>query len=860
MSRMTRSNSRIASQTVRKDSTNPESQHQPKSRLEVMLPRTSSSSDLSISPKRSDSKPDSSGNENANEEGDESSDVDVGISKPVLDEKNSEDKSQSDTHSFSATMLIPPETGQVAQNLETGFQESESLEAIQVFFSGLEERHQESVAPSIPPSQSVIHNSKSYSLNLQKDNLYKSNSGPTDSGDQVNGGKSLSFVFNKKQDNASQIQFETPNDDSYSHDGSEGPVSRSPIIIAHSDKNIIERSCSPRSQSEQRAKGLKGVKKFSTETSSQIQASHKLSEVRTHSLSNAQSRSPGAKSTDGEKKALERKNTSRKTPFLSKKSCALTDAQISSKSDAQSQSSGTKITDKKRAASPERKNTPKTALSSIRKGHTAPEIHMPEPLLYDTQSPLSPSNPQNLTNNGNLTTLPVNNAARTPSPSATPRNTHKTSLEKQSKPNDEQDDNEALFVQLSTTRAQGEKNVNLEAGNNDGDGTFLEGSSSRGKKVSWEKATETNRKKSESAGISTSEDRSQDDLNSKFDATKKSKKHKKGGRSDQGGKSKAHTSSEKSGSDGSEDSSKSRSKSRQRSKNNKNLAQNDRRGESITFTSSEESSSEDTDESITSTSKSRRRLRKTKTPVGRSFWTKEQEKLLVKEVQKNYIYKNCMAKILDRHGKDGTKSQILANRTSAMLKDKAVNLSTKWRRERRKLSEKRKKAFERFPAKKIAGLSSDNECSTEEEIEDAETDEELKKKTERERIKQKKDLPPPRGLSRDKSSMDRDEISSEPSVEEIEKRTDGALKNYSSKSNRETPAGDFKEENEELAEYEEDKTKSEKQTVIRVNHIGVDVDFSTNSKKKKRSEVEVRSEKDKASGDLSGDRVSKKPR
>ncbi|CAH7673416.1 expressed protein [Phakopsora pachyrhizi] len=743
MSRMTRSNSRIASQTVRKDSTNPESQHQPKSRLEVMLPRTSSSSDLSISPKRSDSKPDSSGNENANEEGDESSDVDV------LDEKNSEDKSQSDTHSFSATMLIPPETGQVAQNLETGFQESESLEAIQVFFSGLEERHQESVAPSIPPSQSVIHNSKSYSLNLQKDNLYKSNSGPTDSGDQVNGGKSLSFVFNKKQDNASQIQFETPNDDSYSHDGSEGPVSRSPIIIAHSDKNIIERSCSPRSQSEQRAKGLKGVKKFSTETSSQIQASHKLSEVRTHSLSNAQSRSPGAKSTDGEKKALERKNTSRKTPFLSKKSCALTDAQISSKSDAQSQSSGTKITDKKRAASPERKNTPKTALSSIRKGHTAPEIHMPEPLLYDTQSPLSPSNPQNLTNNGNLTTLPVNNAARTPSPSATPRNTHKTSLEKQSKPNDEQDDNEALFVQLSTTRAQGEKN----------------GSSSRGKKVSWEKATETNRKKSESAGISTSEDRSQDDLNSKFDATKKSKKHKKGGRSDQGGKSKAHTSSEKSGSDGSEDSSKSRSK-----------------GESITFTSSEESSSEDTDESITSTSKSRRRLRKTKTPVGRSFWTKEQEKLLVKEVQKNYIYKNCMAKILDRHGKDGTKSQILANRTSAMLKDKAVN-------------------------------------------------------TERERIKQKKDLPPPRGLSRDKSSMDRDEISSEPSVEEIEKRTDGALKNYSSKSNRETPAGDFKEENEELAEYEEDKTKSEKQTVIRVNHIGVDVDFSTNSKKKKRSEV-----------------------
>lgn len=98
--------------------------------------------------------------------------------------------------------------------------------------------------------------------------------------------------------------------------------------------------------------------------------------------------------------------------------------------------------------------------------------------------------------------------------------------------------------------------------------------------------------------------------------------------------------------------------------------------------------------------------------LGRTVWTKEEEDLLIEEVEKRYRQKTCMAKIIKRHGPQGNVSRTFAHRTSVQLKDKAINLSTKWYREGTQLSETRREAFSRFPPKrKKYVLSNDGSAS-----------------------------------------------------------------------------------------------------------------------------------------------------
>lgn len=59
----------------------------------------------------------------------------------------------------------------------------------------------------------------------------------------------------------------------------------------------------------------------------------------------------------------------------------------------------------------------------------------------------------------------------------------------------------------------------------------------------------------------------------------------------------------------------------------------------------------------------------------RIHWTKEEEELLLAEVEMNWQRYDCMAQIMKRHGPHGTVSQTFADRTGVSLKDKAVNVS-----------------------------------------------------------------------------------------------------------------------------------------------------------------------------------------
>ncbi|EGG06132.1 uncharacterized protein MELLADRAFT_77907 [Melampsora larici-populina 98AG31] len=117
----------------------------------------------------------------------------------------------------------------------------------------------------------------------------------------------------------------------------------------------------------------------------------------------------------------------------------------------------------------------------------------------------------------------------------------------------------------------------------------------------------------------------------------------------------------------------------------------------------------------------------------RKRWTEEQEELLIEEVVKYCERYDCMAHILKRHGTNGSKSQLLADRTNVMLKDKAIQISTKWAREGTKLEKERRIAFGRFPPKtgefrRMSSVSEEEsngkQSSKEEEEEDEIEDEE----------------------------------------------------------------------------------------------------------------------------------------
>ncbi|KAI7952967.1 hypothetical protein MJO29_008598 [Puccinia striiformis f. sp. tritici] len=109
---------------------------------------------------------------------------------------------------------------------------------------------------------------------------------------------------------------------------------------------------------------------------------------------------------------------------------------------------------------------------------------------------------------------------------------------------------------------------------------------------------------------------------------------------------------------------------------------------------------------------------KSNQPGQRTFWTDAEENLLIKEVKKFSKKNNCMAEIIKRHGPRGTISRTFAHRTGVNLKDKAVNLSTKWQREGIKMSSKVRAAFSRFPPKIQHKIK--NESSGSEESPDAE--------------------------------------------------------------------------------------------------------------------------------------------
>ncbi|KAH9441753.1 hypothetical protein Pst134EA_032414 [Puccinia striiformis f. sp. tritici] len=116
---------------------------------------------------------------------------------------------------------------------------------------------------------------------------------------------------------------------------------------------------------------------------------------------------------------------------------------------------------------------------------------------------------------------------------------------------------------------------------------------------------------------------------------------------------------------------------------------------------------------------------KSNQPGQRTFWTDAEENLLIKEVKKFSKKNNCMAEIIKRHGPRGTISRTFAHRTGVNLKDKAVNLSTKWQREGIKMSSKVRAAFSRFPPKiqhKIKNESSGSEESPDAEDSDSDSD------------------------------------------------------------------------------------------------------------------------------------------
>lgn len=117
----------------------------------------------------------------------------------------------------------------------------------------------------------------------------------------------------------------------------------------------------------------------------------------------------------------------------------------------------------------------------------------------------------------------------------------------------------------------------------------------------------------------------------------------------------------------------------------------------------------------------------------RQRWTEDQEELLIKEVVKYCDRYDCMAHILRRHGTNGSKSQLLGNRTNVMLKDKAIQISTKWAREGTKLEKAVRIAFARFPPKsgefrRMSSVSEDESSakqSSKEEDEDEDEDDKI---------------------------------------------------------------------------------------------------------------------------------------
>lgn len=87
----------------------------------------------------------------------------------------------------------------------------------------------------------------------------------------------------------------------------------------------------------------------------------------------------------------------------------------------------------------------------------------------------------------------------------------------------------------------------------------------------------------------------------------------------------------------------------------------------------------------------------------RIHWTKQEEELLLNEVELHWERYDCMAQIIKRHGPKGTISRAFADRTGVSLKDKAVNISSKWYRDNTPISESRRRAFARFRPKQLRG-------------------------------------------------------------------------------------------------------------------------------------------------------------
>lgn len=87
----------------------------------------------------------------------------------------------------------------------------------------------------------------------------------------------------------------------------------------------------------------------------------------------------------------------------------------------------------------------------------------------------------------------------------------------------------------------------------------------------------------------------------------------------------------------------------------------------------------------------------------RIHWTKEEEELLLSEVEMNYQRYDCMSQIMKRHGPNGTVSKTFSDRTGVSLKDKAVNISSRWYRDGTEVSDLRRRAFARFRPKQLRG-------------------------------------------------------------------------------------------------------------------------------------------------------------
>jgi len=87
----------------------------------------------------------------------------------------------------------------------------------------------------------------------------------------------------------------------------------------------------------------------------------------------------------------------------------------------------------------------------------------------------------------------------------------------------------------------------------------------------------------------------------------------------------------------------------------------------------------------------------------RIHWTQEEEDLLQVEVELNWERYDCMAQIMKRHGPNGSVSKAFADRTAVSLKDKAVNISSRWYRDGTEVSASRRRAFARFRPKQLRG-------------------------------------------------------------------------------------------------------------------------------------------------------------